>query len=169
MQPSAQTSNFKRWGIPQPLWAPAPTFGCSPGKIFLILAGLNFQCCKFCLLPIILPLLRRLQFPSSLQPPAHSRSHQVSPQAFSSQLSKHFSLTLSPSIVCLSDSVQIFSAFLVLGSPKVGTVLQQWTHKGCTQGISASHLLLLHSCSLSLSPGCSWGGLGVFPHRGHLA
>lgn len=130
MQPSAQTSNFKRRGIPQPLWAPAPAFACSPGKIFFILAGLNFQCWKFFLLPIILPLLKRLLFPSSLQPPVSSSRHQVSPQAFSFQMKNHFILTLFPCIMCLSDSVQVFSAFLVLGSPKFGTVV----HKGCTQG-----------------------------------
>lgn len=159
---------FQAAGIPQPLWAPGPAFGCSPGKIFFILTGLNLQCCKFCLLPIILLILTRLLFPSSLQLPVSSRGHQASPQACSFQLNKLSPLALSPCTVCsspshpgacLSESPQVFSASLVLESPEVGPELQQWSHKSCTQGNTclppAGWLLLLAQPRMGCSGGFS--------------
>lgn len=85
---------FQAVGIPQPPWAPAPAFGCSPAKILFILTGRHFQCCKFCLLPVMLPLLKRFLYPSFLQLPVTSRGHQVPPQALFFQLKKHFPLIL---------------------------------------------------------------------------
>lgn len=128
---------------------------CSLGKIFFILTGLNLQCCKFCLLPIILPLLTRLLFPSSLQLPVSSRGHQASPQACSFQLNKHPPLALSPCTVCsspshpgacLSGSPQVFSASLVLGSPEVAQSCSSGLTRAARRETPASHLLVGYSC-----------------------
>lgn len=154
---------FQAVGIPQPLWAPAPAFACFPGKIFSILAGPNFQCCKLCLLPVILPLLKRLLFPSSLQPPISSRRHQVSPQAFSAEQT-HFSHSLPLHHVF----VRLYSDFWCLsctGSPKLGTVVSQGLHTGTTCFPPPASALLLIQPRVQLG----WAGLGGFPHQGHIA
>lgn len=153
MQPSAQTSNFKRWGFHSLSGHLLQHLVVFLVKLFYILAGLNFQCCKFYLLPVILPLLKRLLFPSSLQPPVNSRRHQVSPQAFSFQLNKLFSHSLPLHHVSVRLSSD-FWCFSCTGSPKFGTVLQQWSHRGCTQGTPASALLLMLP---RLHLGCSGG------------
>lgn len=146
---------FQAAGIPQPLWAPGPAFGCSPGKIFFILTGLNFQCCKFCLLPIILPLLTRLWFPSSLQLPFSSRGHQASPQARSFQLNKHFSLVLSPACCVPAPAilVPVCQNLLRFSVPSLFWGAQKWAQSsssGLTRAAHretpASHLLAGYSC-----------------------
>lgn len=107
---------FQAAGIPQPLWAPAPAFGCFPGKFFLHISRSKFSVLQ------ILPVAYNPSTPGedfcfhhlySLQLILEGIRFLPKPFLF---CWTNFSLTLSPCIMCPSDSPQIFGAFLVLGA-----------------------------------------------------